>query len=211
MNPDFPNRIVAIVLAAGRSTRMGEANKLLQPWQGKPLALHVLDAAKAVFKASDVIVVTGHQADKVKPALGTGVTTVHNPDFATGMASSLKVGLEQAVGLNADAALILLGDMPIVNANHIEAMLEARLAARLSASTAADFGSDVIVQATSNGKPGNPVLLPRSLFGELMLISGDRGARSIIDAHCGQIVSVELGTAAAKDFDTPEAFVQKGL
>ena len=197
------NRIIAIVLAAGRSTRMGEVNKLLKEWQCRPLVQHVLTATGDAENLADVVVVTGHQPDRVEAALGDGVTTVHNPEYASGMASSLRAGIAEAERLNADGALILLGDMPLVTAAHIEALIAAKLAATASATAGM---SDTIIQATCNGKPGNPVLLPKSLFDEVKQIIGDRGARSIIERHSASVVPVELGVAAARDFDTPEAF-----
>ena len=195
------DRIIAIVLAAGRSTRMGDVNKLLTPWQGKPLVVHVVDAALAVEDLSEVAVVTGHQAGAVEALLADGITPVHNPDYATGMASSLKAGIAWAKRRQADAVLVLLGDMPLISSLQIEQILAAH----------AETGNQAIVQATNQGKPGNPVLLPGSLFDDILQVEGDRGARSVIAAHRDQVVSVEIGDAAARDFDTPEAFANPDI
>ena len=116
--------IAAIVLAAGRSTRMGGPNKLLAELNGKPLVRIVTDQALA-SKASEVIVVTGHQADQVTAALsGLDVTLLHNPDYAQGIASSVKAGIA-AVPPDADGAVVCLGDMPLVGANLIDRLIEA--------------------------------------------------------------------------------------
>ena len=103
-----------IVLAAGRSTRMGGPNKLLAELDGKKLVRIVTEQALA-SKASEVIVVTGHQAELVEQALGgLKVKFVRNPDFAGGLASSVKAGIA-AVPANADGAVVCLGDMPLID------------------------------------------------------------------------------------------------
>lgn len=191
-------RVIAVVLAAGQSTRMGEINKLLAPWQGQPLVTHVVDAALDCDGLSEVVVVTGHQADRVEASMHGNVQFIHNPHYASGMASSLRAAIDWAEHRELDGVLVLLGDMPLVTSAHIDQMLEAF----------AEAGPGAIIQATNHGKPGNPVLLPRNLFGELKQIKGDRGARAIIATHSEQVTSVEIGPAAARDFDTPDAFAE---
>ncbi len=187
--------IIGIVLAAGRSTRMGTVNKLTKIWQGQPLIAHVLKAAQA-SSLSNVVVVTGHQKEKLAKHLESDTLSVENPDFASGMASSLRVGILQALDMQADAALVLLGDMPMVTSAHIETLIAAFK----------DHSGSYIVQASCGGKPGNPVLFPGSLFPELLKLGGDMGARDLIKRHLDQHVLVEIGEAAARDFDTPNAF-----
>ena len=90
--------IAAVVLAAGRSTRMGAENKLLADIGGKPMVRRVVEAALA-SRARPVLVVTGHQADGVRAALaGLEVAFVDNPDYAVGLSSSLKAGIARAAG-----------------------------------------------------------------------------------------------------------------
>ena len=192
------HKVIAVVLAAGRSTRMGEINKLLEPWQGQPLVTHVVEAALGCDGICDIVVVTGHQAERIETGVTDGVEFVHNPHYASGMASSLKTAIEWAGAREPDGVLVMLGDMPLVNSAHIGQMLAAF----------AEAGRRAIVQATNRGEPGNPVLLPTDLFDELLQIDGDRGARAIIAAHADRVISVEIGTAAARDFDTPEAFAE---
>src|SRR3954462_444954 len=113
--PEKGRRVAAIVLAAGRSTRMGGPNKLLAEIGGKPLVRMAAEQALA-SRARPVIVVTGHQRDKVEAALqGLDVRTVHNPNFAEGLSTSVKAGLA-AVPEHADGAIVCLGDMPQVGA-----------------------------------------------------------------------------------------------
>ena len=113
--PEKARRIAAVILAAGRSTRMGGPNKLLAEIGGKPLVRIAAEEALA-SRARPVIVVTGHQRDKVEAALeGLDVQRVHNPDFAEGLSTSLKAGLA-AVPDDVDGAIVCLGDMPQVDA-----------------------------------------------------------------------------------------------
>jgi len=187
--------IAAIVLAAGRSTRMGGPNKLLAELNGKPLVRIVTDQALA-SKASEVIVVTGHQADQVKAALnGLDVTWVYNPDYAQGIASSVKTGIA-AVPPNADGAVICLGDMPLVGANLIDRLIE---------SFAPDRGA-LIVVPSSEGRRGNPVLWSRRFFPELLTLDGDTGARHLIGKHAEAVAEISVeGAGAFLDIDTPQA------
>src|SRR3979409_1895495 len=114
--------IAAIILAAGRSTRMGGPNKLLAELGGKTLVRIVAEHALA-SKASDVIVVTGHQAAEVEKSLARlQVRFGRNPAFAAGLASSVKAGIS-AVPDAADAAVVCLGEMPLIDAHLIDRLI----------------------------------------------------------------------------------------
>jgi molybdenum cofactor cytidylyltransferase len=193
-----PGHIAAIVLAAGRSTRMGAANKLLADVDGKPMLRHSVEAALA-SRARPVLVVTGHQADEVRAALtGLDVAFVANPDFATGLSSTLKAGI-RGLPETADAALVLLGDMPRIETAHLEAMI---------AASATDAAS-VIVVPVHQGRRGNPVLWPSDLFAEMLALEGDVGARSLMARHAQRVREIELGTDAIfMDVDTPDALAR---
>ena len=187
--------VAAVILAAGRSTRMGGPNKLLAELAGKPLVRTVTEQALA-SGASGVIVVTGHQAGEVEKALaGLKVKFVHNPDFAAGLASSVKTGIA-AVPANADGAVVCLGDMPLIDARLIDRLIEA---------FAPDRG-DLIAVPVSEGRRGNPVLWSRRFFTELMALDGDIGARHLIARHAEVVAEVPVeGHGAFLDIDTPEA------
>lgn len=187
--------VAALVLAAGQSSRMGAQNKLTTLWQGKPLLIHTMEALSR-SAIDTLIVVTGHEAETVRPLIPATAITVHNPAYATGMASSLRVGLERALEANCDGVLILLGDMPMISAEHINTMLKAF----------DGVSDDTIVQATADGRPGNPVLIGSTYFRDVSGLTGDRGAREILKAHFDKIIAIEIGAAARRDFDTPEAF-----
>jgi molybdenum cofactor cytidylyltransferase len=188
-------RVAAVVLAAGRSTRMGGPNKLVEEIDGRPLVRYAVEAALA-SRASPVIVVTGHQAGEVMAALaGLDVRFVHNPRFADGLSTSVAAGIA-ALGPDVDAAAILLGDMP-----GIDGALIRRLAAALDPAR----GAHIIVP-TIGGERGNPLLFARRFFDALRHLEGDAGARQILKAHAEAIVEVPIDSEAVRlDVDTPEA------
>jgi molybdenum cofactor cytidylyltransferase len=188
-------RVAAIVLAAGRSTRMGAVNKMLAEIGGKPLVRIAAEQAVASL-AQPVIVVTGHEREKVEAALkGLPVRLVHNPDFSEGLGSSLRTGIA-AVPEQADAAIVCLGDMPQVDAGLIN---------RLIAAFDPDRGALVVVPSIE-GRRGNPVVWSRRFFHDLMAIQGDIGARYLIGNYAEAVVEVPVGgEAALTDVDTPES------
>jgi molybdenum cofactor cytidylyltransferase len=188
-------KIAAIVLAGGRSTRMGPVNKLIAEIGGQPL---VRIAAQEALKshASPVIVVTGHQRDKVEAALdGLTVRFVHNPDYTEGLGTSLRTGIA-AVPKEADGAIVCLGDMPQVDAALIDKLIAAVDPAR----------GALVVVPTIAGKRGNPVVWSRRFFPELASLEGDVGARHLIASYPEAVVEVAVdGNAALTDIDTPDA------
>jgi molybdenum cofactor cytidylyltransferase len=187
--------IAAVVLGAGRSSRMGGPNKLLADIAGRPLVRIVVEAALA-SKARPVIVVTGHQRERVEAALdGLPVKLVHNPNFADGLGTSLKTGIA-ALPPEADGVIVCLGDMPQVNAALIDRLIGAFDPAK----------GALVVLPTIDGKRGNPVVWSRRFFPDLMAVEGDVGARHLIGRYTEAVTEVPLtGTAALTDVDTPEA------
>jgi molybdenum cofactor cytidylyltransferase len=190
-----PRKVAAILLAAGRGTRMGGPNKLLEDIRGKAMVRRAAEAAVS-SRASPVIVVTGHEADRVASALnGLDVQRVHNPAFADGLSTSLKAGVA-ALPADADAAAVVLGDMPDVNAALIDRLITAIDPAR----------GALIAVPTREGRRGNPVVWSRRFFDELARIDGDMGARHLISQHNEAVVEVPVEDEAAfHDIDTPEA------
>jgi molybdenum cofactor cytidylyltransferase len=176
-------RFAVVVLAAGGPGR-AERNPLTLEAGGKPLVAHVVDAALAA-KVGPVSVVTGHDEEKVRAALGERpVSWVHNPAYGEGLASSLRAGLA-ALPAGIDGALICLGDMPTVTAAHI---------ASIVAAFDPDEGRAICVPEY-RGKRGNPILWGRQFFAEMQALSGDRGAR-LIDEHAEQVCFVPVADSA---------------
>jgi molybdenum cofactor cytidylyltransferase len=191
--------VAALILAAGQARRMRGPNKLLARFEGAPLVRRVAESALA-SKADSVIVVTGHRAGDISKALaGLDVQIVHNPEFADGLATSLKTGLS-AVPESASGALVLLADMPGISTAIVNGLIAAFERKPAPA----------IVLPTVDGKRGNPVLWARAFFPELMAVTGDTGARHILARHEEAVERVEIGAAAGLDVDTPEALAEAG-
>ncbi len=195
IEPPVAQRVAGIVLAAGRSTRMGGPNKLLAEIGGKPL---VRIAAEQVLasRARPVVVVTGHQREQVEAALkGFTVTFAHNPDYAEGLSTSLKAGIA-ALPADIDGTIVCLGDMPQVDAALID---------RLIAAFDPEKGA-LIAVPTIAGKRGNPVVWSRRFFGDLAKLDGDVGARHLIVSYPEAVAEVPVtGNGALIDVDTPDA------
>ena len=191
-----------VLLAAGRASRMGEGgrHKLLAEFEGEPLVRRsVRQAAEA--KCGSVTVVTGHRSAEVAEALsGLGAQVEENPDFASGMASSLKVGLAAIEAQGLPGMMVLLADMPNVSSADIAALAQAYRKA----------GGKAIVRAVSDGQRGNPVVLPAATFEALKALEGDIGARPVIESAGLAVIDVEIGPAARLDVDTPEAILAAG-
>lgn len=189
-----PLQVAALVLAAGRSLRMGERNKLLCPVDGVPLVLRAVNAACA-SRACQVMVVTGYESERIEAALeGRPVSFTHNPDYASGMASSLRRGL-RALRSDVDAVIVLLADMPGINAEAIDQMIDA-----------ADPEQPSVLVPEYKGRRGNPVLWPRRYFAEMAALSGDTGARGLLEQYAEEVRSVPFETPTVLiDVDTPEA------
>ncbi len=194
--------VAALILAAGLSSRMAPRNKLLiRNELGRPMVARVAEAALA-SRARDVFVVTGHQAEEVaQEVAGTGYAgrrpqLVHAPAYASGLSASLKAGLA-ALAPEIGAALVCLGDMPLVTSALMDAVIDA-------------YGADearLIVVPTCRGRRGNPVLWDRSFFAEIAALEGDTGARALLTRHARRVTEVETGEEAILlDFDTPDAF-----
>jgi len=199
--------VAALVLAAGQGTRFDAgdggasqaaarvASKVLAPLAGRPLVRHVVEAALA-SRASGVVVVTGHAGDAIAAALtDAAARIVHNPAFAEGMASSLRVGVA-ALAPGADGVVVLLADMPRVTSAIIDTLI---------AAYAADPDAAAVVPERQ-GRRGNPVLLGRGLFPAVASLKGDEGARRLLGRPDLRVSRCPIDDAAIEqDIDTPAA------
>jgi molybdenum cofactor cytidylyltransferase len=197
-----PVALGLVVLAAGRASRMGEGgrHKLLAEFEGEPLVRRsVRQAIEAGVGA--VTVITGHRSGEVADVLtGLDVEVLENPDFLTGMASSLKAGLAAVEAKGLPGMMVLLADMPNVSGADIAALARAYVKS----------GGKAIVRAVSDGQRGNPVILPAATFEALKALEGDIGARPVIESSGLAVIDVEIGPAARLDVDTPEAILAAG-
>jgi len=186
--------ISGLVLAAGRSSRLGRPKQLL-PLAGRPLLDHVLEHA-AASALDEVVLVLGYEAAAIRAAVGErGQRVVVNPDYAAGQSTSLRAGLA-AVDPRAEAMLVLLGDQPGVGPEVIDALL-------------AEFrrGTAPIVVPAYGGRRGNPVLFARTVFPELARVTGDEGARRVVRRRDDRVVEVPVGDEPPPgDVDTDDDY-----
>ncbi len=186
--------VCGVLLAAGTSSRFGDENKLLVEIDGVPLVRRVAQCM-ARSRLGTLIAVTGFQGNRVADALaGLDLQIMRNPEYQTGMASSIARGVagmdEQVSG-----AMIVLADMPRVSAPLIDRLVDAFEQAR---------GEKITFPVDADGRQGNPVVWPRAFFGELRALTGDTGAKALINAHQDVTLGVPVeGEAAFRDIDAP--------
>lgn len=193
--PDHAPRLHGVLLAAGQSRRMGRRNKLLEEIDGDAMIRRAAQTALA-SGIEQLTVVTGHQAAAVRERLdGLSVRFVACATYAQGLAESLKSGIA-ALPSEADGALICLGDMPRLKS--------ATLTQLLGAFDPIEGRS--ICVPVHNGKRGNPVLFAKRFFTEILDLSGDSGAKSLLGAYPENVVEVIVDDPGILlDLDTPEA------
>lgn len=184
-------KLAAIILAAGRSSRFEDGHKLLTDFRGKPILEHVLELANG-YPLIDRVVVTGARREGVEAlAAEAGLRAAHNPAFAQGLSTSLKAGIA-ALPPEIDGAFILLGDMPLIARESLHALENAARNAPEMAAFVPVFASEW----------AHPVLLMRKVFPDLMNLSGDQGARKLLQARADvALVPVEDAGSLA-DIDT---------
>lgn len=190
------DRLGAVILAAGLSSRMGGEQKLVKLLDGKPLLQHSLDTVAALGLA-DALAVTGHARAEVEAVIaGSGIRSVFNPDYATGIGSSLARGVEHLSPAVA-GAFIVLGDMPLVMAEDYWRLAEAFAAE----------GGERICRPCHAGRPGHPVLFPKRLFADLRCLGGDQGGAPVIGRHQDDVILVDVGSPRVlADIDTQADF-----
>lgn len=184
--------VCAIVLAAGLSSRMGEPKSLIRI-AGRPLLALGLDAVRHSHVAG-IVVVLGAASEQVRKEVGLErAHVVVNPAYAEGMSTSIRLGL-RAVEPDATAFLFVLGDQPLVTSSTINALIDRQRAT----------GARIVLPVYRRVR-GNPVLLHRSLAGEIERITGDAGCRPIVAAHADEVVEVPVEDPGILiDIDTPE-------
>jgi molybdenum cofactor cytidylyltransferase len=187
------NNVYAILLAAGESSRLGSPKQLLH-WRDRPLLAHSIQQARAVL-SERVIVVLGANSDAIKTAVDLNtVTTIANPDWQQGIASSIRAGV-QALPDTATAALILLCDQPLINADHLQSLLNRW-----------NDKQNYIVASQYPNSVGVPALFPAEYFPQLLALTGDKGAKSLLTKFADKLLTISLPEAeldidSVADFD----------
>ena len=186
--------ISAILLAAGQSKRMNGENKLTKEIQGAPLIKH---SVKSILASSidELIVVLGHQKETIEKLINKNekIKFVFNKDFESGIASSIKTGLNN-LSEKTEAFFICLGDMPMVNPNIYNQLIKS-------------INKREIIVPTYKSQQGNPVLFAKSMKEKIINISGDVGAKKILELNKDKILNLEINDqCVTKDFNTQDSF-----
>jgi molybdenum cofactor cytidylyltransferase len=187
--------VAAVVLAAGSSSRLGQPKQLV-PIAGRPALAYTLDALRA-SRVDRIVLVLGHSADAIVAALDlTGISVVRNEAYAEGQSTSVRAGVK-ALGDDVAAALMVVGDQPLLSPTVIDAIVRAH----------EQTGGPFIVPVYE-GEWGNPVLLARATWPLLDNLKGDTGARPILRKHMDMVLEVPVPGSLLDDIDTPEDYAR---
>lgn len=191
--------LTAVVLAAGTSQRMPAQNKLLLDFRGRPLVAHTIGTVVAA-QLGEVIVVLGHEADRVRHALASyPVRCIQNDRYAEGMRTSIQAGVA-AASPTALGYMICLADLPLIEPAELNA-----LAGAATAAITRDPKS--IIVPVHAGRRGNPVVFPAYYKPDILALRGVVGCRGLLKAHPEHVVAVEMETNhVLVDVDTPAAY-----
>ncbi len=186
--------ISAILLSAGQSKRMNGENKLVKKIQGIPLIKH---SVRNILASSidELIIVLGHQKEILEKLIDKNekIKFVFNKDFGSGMASSIKTGLNH-LSEKTEAFFICLGDMPMVNKNIYNLLIKSK-------------NNKEIIVPTYKSEQGNPVLFSKSMKKEIMTIEGDVGAKKILELNKDKILNIETNDQGiTKNFNMLDNF-----
>ncbi len=189
-------KISAIILAAGASTRMEGGIKQLLPWENTTLLEHAISQAKSVFE--EVYVVLGANADTITQNLILDAGLIQNPDWKSGLGSSIAAGVQHVINTDKKPTgiLLMLADQPLIDPSFLNELKNSFIS-----------GDSNIVATSYNDKLGVPAIFRKSLFRELAELNQDFGARDIIKKHKEQSRSVDPHGKAV-DIDTKEKYLQ---
>lgn len=189
--PETPDSVAGLVLAAGGSRRWGGGSKLLASWNGQTLVEAAVGGARDAG-LDPVLAVVGDRADEVARVLPADVTTVRHPGWTAGRASSLAAGIGMLLDRpGVEAAAVFLGDEPRVPASAVRAVLEAWRAGGVDA--VRPFYGDV---------PGHPVVFGRGCFAHLAELGDEEGVRRYLESGPARVRSLHLDLPAPTDIDT---------
>ena len=179
------------------STRLGR-NKLLLPFNGRPMIAHAIDTLLA-SRVDEIIVVLGHESDRVKEAIGQRrVKIIENLHYREGISTSINAGLT-AISSHARAIMIYLADQPLIESEEINFLIRSF--------DEADKANKSIIVPFFRGQRGNPVLVSSSYKASMLGISGETGCRRVIKQNPGEILAIEMDTDhVVRDVDTIEEY-----
>lgn len=188
-------KVAGVILASGMSQRFGEANKLLVPIDGIPVITRTVSAYVAAGLSPTVVVVGFDSTEVIHALASLPVDIVHNARFAEGQSRALVAGV-QALPPDIAAVVIGVGDQPLLSRQLIQALVDRWRSTRAS-----------IIVPRYGGQRGNPTLFARSLFGELLEVTGDQGGRNVIQRHSASVSQVDWPDARiGADIDTVEEY-----
>jgi molybdenum cofactor cytidylyltransferase len=191
------NHVTAIVLAAGSSTRMDGENKLARSIDGDPLLLRSISKVLASDVQRCIVVVSEQNDDTLEMLSGLDIDIITCSGAKQGMSASIRSGVI-AAGKYTQAYLICLPDMPDLNASHFNLVIDAYK----------KFENKLIIRPiTIAGQTGHPVLIDKRFYPELMCLTGDMGARAIIENNVESVFDIKMDDAVITDLDTPQAWI----
>lgn len=182
------DQVYAVILAAGKSARLGQSKQLLE-WQNRTLLEHALSNAGMVFK-DRVLVILGAEAKLIQSKINlAGAEVIVNPDWQTGMASSIRAAI-QALPDSATAVMLMLCDQPLITAVQLQSLINAWQASPAQ-----------IIASEYHQSIGVPAIFPASYFDQLLMLEGDKGAKSVLIKHQTDLIRISLPEAEF-DIDT---------
>jgi len=189
-------KVAGIILAAGKSTRMGSTKQLL-PWSGTTILGHIILQASMSY-LDHLVLVLGHKAGQIVSELEFhNFALVFNPEYDKGQSSSLKKGINNLPN-NIQAAIFLLADQPLISFSVIDKIID----------TYIQTSSPLIIPVHKERR-GNPVLIDRSIFPRLMRLQGDTGARAIFDEYSDLLLEVDIpDQGICLDIDTWDEYIK---
>ncbi|MDO7853969.1 nucleotidyltransferase family protein [Hymenobacter sp. CA1UV-4] len=182
-----------LLLAAGASTRMGQPKQLL-PYRGRTLLRHAAETAVASGCAPIVLVTGALNEALTSEVTGLPIQTIHNPDWETGMASSIRAGLLAVQAAQPRAVLVMLSDQPHVTPELLQQLIQRQQQTQAP-----------IVAAAYGDTLGVPAVFAETVFPELLMLQGQAGAGRLIAGYCAAVERVDF-PAGLLDVDTPEQY-----
>lgn len=186
-------KLACLLTAAGSGSRFG-ADKLLTPIEGIPMGVRAMDVLKQVPFSLRVLVTSKDKGYLVEAAAESGFDVVINADPAQGMSFSVRLGTEHILKIGAyDGILYSVADQPQLSPGTVMNLVQAF-----------EGEPEYIWAPVADGRRGNPVIFPATLFEDLLKVTGDRGGRQVIAAHSELLRTIQVSASELKDIDTKE-------